>query len=197
MPVLGQGDLTGSYRSFRAQTAFYLATYVSSAVAAPPATALGTAEPASATWTKQGLMQGDDFTVTSTDPTFIEERRGFTRQLFGRAVTESGLATFETLLQETDPATIALLSGDSTDALGGGGVEIKVKLDQLYDYSALLYAKNVFDTAEERYIFVPHAQVRFALDRGDADAWVLRVQFDALSFNDGSTTYAYREGRLN
>ncbi len=196
MPVLGQGGLTGSYRSFRAKTALYLATYVSSAVASPPATALVDTEPVTGTWTKQGLMQGDDFTVNTTDATFIEERRGFTRQLFGRAVTESGLATFEMLLQESDPDTIALLSGDSVDSLGGGGEEIKVKLDQLYDYSALLYSKNAFDAAQERYIFVPHAQLRFALDRGDADAWVLRVQFDALSFNDGSTIYSYREGRL-
>lgn len=197
MPTLGSGTLTGSHAPYRAMAAMYFATYNSTSIAAAPTAKLGSSEPATATWTKIGLLQGDDFTVTTAEPSFIEDRRGFKRVLYARAINQAGSAQFEGLVVESDPEAINRISGDTLNNIGASaGKRITVTLDQLYDKTVLLYCYNAFDTTKERYIHIPHGQVRFQLDRGESDIWVLRTTIEALQYA-GATNYVYEEGRFD
>lgn len=197
MPELGSGKLTGSYGPFRAMSIFYLATYVASAPAAAPTAKLGTGEPATGTWTKLGLLQEDTFTVNFAEPTFIEDRRGFKRVLYARAVNQAGSASFEGLIVESDPEAIGRVTGQTAQTISAGGKKLQVAFDTLYDRSALVYNFNAFDNSE-RYLYVPHAQVRWALEAAGADnTWVLRVTLEALQYILGATNYNLEEGRFD
>lgn len=196
MPSLGSGALVGSWRPFVAKTAMYLATYVASSPEPAPTAALGTAEPG-ANWTKLGLLQGDDFTVTTSEPTKVDDRRGFSRVLFGQAVTEAGTAVFEGLVVESNPSAISDITGTSLDSITGGGQSIKVTYDTLYYKTAMLYCFNAFDNAQERYVHIPYCQAYFQLDKGENDVLVLRVQLTALQYTEGSENYLYAVGRYD
>jgi hypothetical protein len=197
MPELGTGALTGSYQPYRAQSALYLATYVATGVSVPPTAKLADTEPPTGTWTKLGLLQDDEFTVNNVEANFTEDRRGSTRRLFGRAVTQAGAMNFESLVVESDPDALANVIGGSTTAIGAVGEKIQVSFDQLYDYSALIWMKNHFDSAEERYIFVPHAQLMWTMDRGNENVLVLRVTLEALQYIQGSDNYAVEFARFD
>ena len=197
MPALGTGATTGLFRPYRAQSAMYVATYVSSGVSTPPTAKLADAEPPTGTWTKLGLLQDDEFTVNNVEPTFAEDRRGSTRRLYGRAVTQSGAMSFETLVVESDPEALANVIGASVTAIDSTGSKLQVSFDQLYDFSALIWHKNHFATTEERYTFVPHAQVRWTLDRGNENVLVLRVTLEALQYVLAAENYSVEFGRFD
>ncbi len=196
MPEVGSGKLVGSFGPFKALTSFFLATYVASAVEPAPSAKLGTTDP-SGNWTAIGLLQGDDITITNTEPTLVDDRRGFKRVLFNRAISQAGSSIFEELVVETDPETVAKITGETADSIGSGGKSLKVTYDVLYDRSALFYTKNAFTETQERYIHVPHCQVRYVLDRGDEDILVLRCTVEALQFTEGSENYLFELGRFD
>jgi len=195
MPALGSGALTGSYRPYRAMAAVYLATYVASAPAAPPTAALANSEPPTGTWTKLGLLQGDDFTVSTTEPTFQEDRRGFKKILYGRALNQAGSTTFSGLVVETDPDTIGNVIGVSASAIGAGK-KLGISYDTLYSRSVLIWMKNAFDTAQERYVYIPNGQMNWQLDRGEGDFLVLNVKFEAMKQSTGGYDCDFEVGRF-
>jgi len=175
--------------------AVYLATYVASSLAAPPTAALGTGEPATGTWTKLGLLQGDDFTPNTTQATFLEDVRGFKKVRYGRALNQAGSMSIEALIVETDPAAIGLITGASPSAVGAG-VKMQLSYDTLLDRSMLVWTKNAFDSAEERYVYIPHAQVTWELTRGENDVLAIRLVGEALQYINGATNYLFKEVRF-
>jgi len=198
MPVVGSGGLTGSYGPYRGMAAIYLATYNASSLAASPTAALGNAEPPTGTWTKLGLLQGDDFTATKVDATFLDDRRGFKHVLYGQALTQAGEATFEGLVVESDPVAIGRITGQAASAVGVGE-ELQISYDQIYTRTALVYVKNAFtdDTANiERFYYIPKAQINWGQDKGENDVTVLRVTIKALQYTFGAVSYLFKIGRF-
>jgi len=198
MPQIGSGVLTGSYGPYRGMAAIYLATYNASSLAPSPTAALGDTEPASATWTKLGLLQSDDFTPAKVDATLLDDRRGFKKVLYGQAITQAGEATFEALVVESDPAAIGRITGQAASAVGTGE-ELRVSYDQIYTKTALIYVKNAFtdDTTNiERFYYIPKAQVAWSMDRGENDVMVLRVNIHALQYSQGAENYLFLVGRF-
>lgn len=196
MPALGSGVLVGSYGPYTEICAIYLASYVASAIATPPTAKLGTGEPATGTWTKMGLLEDDNLKVATTQATFVEDRRGFKKVLYARAINQSGAATFTVNIVESDPASVAKIVGGSATPIGAVGEQFRVDLSQLFDRTVLIYSFNAFDNSE-RYIHVPHAQVRYELAKGNNDVWVLTLTIEALQFQVGATNYLYEEGRFS
>lgn len=196
MPALGSGALTGAYRPYRAMAAVYLATYVASAPAAPPTAKLGDSEPATGTWTKMGLLQGDDFAVTTAEATFQEDRRGFKKVLYGRAINQAGSTTFTGMVVESDPDTIGSVIGVSASALTAGD-KIGISNDTLYSKSVLIYMKNAFDSTQERYVYIPYGQLSWGLDRGEGDILSMNVKIEALKQDAGGYNCDYELGRFD
>lgn len=198
MPQLGSGTLTGSYGPYRGMAAIYLATYNASSLAASPTAALGDTEPASATWTKLGLLQSDDFTPAKVDATLLDDRRGFKKVLYSQAITQAGEATFEALVTESDPVALGRITGQTASAIGTGQ-ELQVSYDQIYTKTVLVYMKNAFTddlTNVERFIYVPKGQIGWSYDRGENDILVLRVNVHALQYSQGAVNYLFKVGRF-
>lgn len=198
MPQLGSGFLTGSYGPYNAECAIYTTPYIASGVTAPPTAKLGNAEPASATWTKLGLLQDDEVNITTAQAKFVEDRRGFKKVLYNRALNQAGSATFEGMVVETDPAAIANVVGSSTTLIGGNGEYFRVTYDQLYTFTVLIYAKNAYDNSE-RYIHIPHAQMTYEIDNQKGQNWFIKASFEALQYTglNNAVDYIYEVGRFN
>lgn len=197
MPSLGSGVLVGSFGPFTELCAVYIATYNATAISTPPTAKLGSGEPATGTWTKMGLLENDDFKVTTTQAKFVEDRRGFKKVLYARAINEAGSATFDALIVESDPAAGAKIIGSTTTAIGAVGEQFRVDVSQLYDRTVMLYCFNAFDSTE-RYIHIPHAQIRYELDKGTNDIWAWKLFIEALQFIPvAGASYLYEEGRFN
>lgn len=196
MPQVGSGTLVGSFGPYIEQAMVFTATYVASAISTPPTAKLGTGVPATGTWTQMGILEDDNFNVTFSAPTFVEDRRGFRKVLYARAINQAGAATFDVNILESDPASIAKITGQSTTNIAAGGEKLQVTFDGLFDRTILIYSISAFDQTE-RYIHMPHAQIRWEMGNAANKAWTLKLTIEALQFISGATNYLFEAGRFS